>query len=68
MNEYFIIESKTEQLTFTQLYRFSSLFNSCKGCWTDNRDEAIRDGEAHGNLLQRYFNACACGMTAGLAQ
>ena len=50
--EYYIVEEKHPD------YRFRSLFNGCAGVW-GSYEEAIKNGEAHARLLERYFNACA---------
>ncbi len=50
--EYYIVECRHPD------YRFRSLFNACTGVWGSYK-EAVRDGEAHARLVERYFNACA---------
>lgn len=52
--QFYCIEQQTYDYTFR--YRFSSLFNSCKGSWVYSKKEAIEDGEKHRKLLLFLYN------------
>lgn len=62
-HEYYVIEGRNKGYGDFE-YRFRSLFNDCVGSWKSFRDDAIKQGEAHARLIERYFNACAttCGV------
>lgn len=53
-NKYYVIERKDDMYTS---YRFKSLFNGCIGSWQTTRKGAVKDGEAHAELIERYLKA-----------
>ena len=53
-HEYYVIESND---TRYPSYGFRSLFNGCVGSWNTTREKAVRDGEAHAALIERYLRA-----------
>jgi len=53
-HEYYVIERND---TRYPSYRFRSLFNGCVGSWNEIREKAVKDGEAHAALIERYLRA-----------
>ncbi len=52
--EYYVIERSDNRYPS---YRFRSLFNGRVGSWNETREKAVKDGEAHAALIERYLRA-----------